>query len=731
MRRYYLMAIMLIAGLSYSYSQVETHYLNSGEALKHINKPIRSMSIIKEMPSFDLAQLEKEDAERDSTAAFFRFGKTFDVNYSLADGQWENVDGGRMWAITFKSEGALSLNFVFNDFRLPEGAELYIMNRDRTVLFGPVTKESTTENGYFQTDLIKGDQASIFLFEPTESKGMSSLTIKSLIHGYRNLEPSVASIRTPSSIENKDVACYPEYEMESDAVGMIIHSNYCLGTGFLVMSTDYSFKPYFLTSSYNVDSNDDGTFTDTEKNYIENSLFKFRYKKNQCSGADYVTSYSYNQAHFRVGWNNSKFALLELKGNLKNNTSLAWLGWYADNDYPSSAVCIHHPNDGAMKVSTFNHTLQYVPFTNYWWYVEFDEGIGSVCTKGAPLLDQYKRVVGHAYCNYYNPAPYEHSTIFGKFSKSWNGSGTNNTRLRNWLDPDYTGITIMNTHRSLGALEIIGDSAIHMDGSSYYVSNLPSGMTVTWSISDDYYQDEIYEDEPNTNQCTIYGDANHEMLNATLKASVYSGTTLLQTATKIVSTQEVFHGTYYNGQTTKQINLPNPLYVLPGTQVYITSPNLVGASAYYNGNVTPYIWSFDNSNGILYVGMPSSPSGTAVIYVHVTTALGNSFTLPIVRASTVYSMSVGVNHRQITVSLVADEDAENQLLRDGNIDGSLSSKQVSWTFEVFNATTGKKVFNQEIERDDFTLDTTSWEPGVYIVKATIGDEVLSEKVVLK
>ena len=154
MRRYYLMAIMLIAGLSFSYSQVETHYLNSGEALKHINKPIRSMGIIKEMPSFDLAQLEKEDAERDSTAAFFRFGKTFDVNYTLADGQWENVDGGRMWAITFKSEGALSLNFVFNDFRLPEGAELYIMNRDRTVLFGPVTKESTTENGYFQTDLI-------------------------------------------------------------------------------------------------------------------------------------------------------------------------------------------------------------------------------------------------------------------------------------------------------------------------------------------------------------------------------------------------------------------------------------------------------------------------------------------------------------------------------------------------------------------------------------------------
>ena len=67
MRKYYLVAIMLIAGLSLSYSQVETNYYNSGEATKHINMPVRSMGIIKEMPSFDLAQLEKEDAERDST----------------------------------------------------------------------------------------------------------------------------------------------------------------------------------------------------------------------------------------------------------------------------------------------------------------------------------------------------------------------------------------------------------------------------------------------------------------------------------------------------------------------------------------------------------------------------------------------------------------------------------------------------------------------------------------
>ena len=37
MRKYYLMAIMLIAGLSFSYSQVETHYLNSGQNYAKMN----------------------------------------------------------------------------------------------------------------------------------------------------------------------------------------------------------------------------------------------------------------------------------------------------------------------------------------------------------------------------------------------------------------------------------------------------------------------------------------------------------------------------------------------------------------------------------------------------------------------------------------------------------------------------------------------------------------------
>lgn len=55
----------------------------------------------------------------------------------------------------------------------------------------------------------------------------------------------------------------------------------------------------------------------------------------------------------------------------------------------------------------------------------------------------------------------------------------------------------------------------------------------------------------------------------------------------------------------------------------------------------------------------------------------------------------------------------------------------TWTLEVYNATTGEKVFCQEVEGSDFTVDTTGWKPGIYIVRATIGDEILNEKVTVK
>ena len=88
-------------------------------------------TIVHAMPLFDLEKMQKEDAEMEGEEVPYRFGKGFDVSFSFDDGQWEDVESGRLWTISFKSEGAISLNFIIDDFYLPEGAKLYIENQDK------------------------------------------------------------------------------------------------------------------------------------------------------------------------------------------------------------------------------------------------------------------------------------------------------------------------------------------------------------------------------------------------------------------------------------------------------------------------------------------------------------------------------------------------------------------------------------------------------------------------
>lgn len=48
-------------------------------------------------------------------------------------------------------EGAVSLNFVFEDFSLPNGAYLNIVNSDETIVYGPVTSDRIPNDKHVQT----------------------------------------------------------------------------------------------------------------------------------------------------------------------------------------------------------------------------------------------------------------------------------------------------------------------------------------------------------------------------------------------------------------------------------------------------------------------------------------------------------------------------------------------------------------------------------------------------
>lgn len=482
------------------FSQVVIEYANGNLIpLPKIIQANSTKSRTYKMAAFDVEKLIKEDKELEGMDIPYRFGKGFDTSFSLEDGIWKNVEGGRLWTISFESKGALSLNFIFDKFALPKGGTLHILNQEQTVCYGPVTSEAIPKNGHFMTDVIYGSNVSIYLFEPSEHTGESSLIIKRIVHGYRNVPyTNIESDRSlnESAPCNIDVACHPQYSNEAKAVGLVLLANgeeWCSGS--LLMTTDFSLKPYFLTAFHCIDSSQNGFLSDSEISASQNWMFKFNYMKASCGGGSVINGYSYNAAIFRAAWKDTDFALMEINHNLSQYEGRhSWLGWDRSGNAPTNGAGIHHPAGDVMKIS-----ISESPFvSSYWnsgisnthWKVTWDEGITQGGSSGSPLLDQNKRVVGQVHGKLEIDIPYFSTfcdrliTRYGKFSKSWTGGGTNNTRLSNWLDPINTGSTTMN---SLSIIKISGCNSF-CSTATFQVENFPTGCTVHWSVSNNCAQ---------------------------------------------------------------------------------------------------------------------------------------------------------------------------------------------------------------------------------------------------
>lgn len=124
MKKLILILILLSAFNYFGFGQVETRFFPDKDALQqsqHIKNHHKSTKV-KKMPLFDIQKMIIEDSQNESLNIPFRFGKGFDVNFSLSDGEWITVENGRLWLLEFQSEGAYSINFVFENFYLPHSA---------------------------------------------------------------------------------------------------------------------------------------------------------------------------------------------------------------------------------------------------------------------------------------------------------------------------------------------------------------------------------------------------------------------------------------------------------------------------------------------------------------------------------------------------------------------------------------------------------------------------------
>lgn len=418
------------------------------------------------MQAVDVQALLAEDQlERESSTPIPpRFGFAHEVGLDIhRHGTWTKLeDGGRLWRLKIHSPGAFSINLIYDDFYLPPETTFFIYNSDKTDVIGAFTELNNKEYSKFSTQPVAGDVSILEYYEPAGVREQVRLRITHVVHAYLNLfnwnhgsenGMGLMSGHGNSLSCNIPVNCSQgnPYQDQKRAVAMILLQNGTrICSGSLLNNVRKNGTPYFLTARHCADANSDGQLSQAEINAIGTWIFMFNYESPGCNNNDGPTYQTVSGATLRAHFAGTDFALLQLSSQPHPTYNVYYLGWSAQNVVPQSSTNIHHPRGDTKKFSfDYNPAVRSTflgdgTTTGNYWRIELTEGTTEPGSSGAPQLNQNRRVVGQnrgGFAGCPNPSV---AKYYGRFDVSWNGGGTNSTRLRNWLDPDNTNTLVLN-----------------------------------------------------------------------------------------------------------------------------------------------------------------------------------------------------------------------------------------------------------------------------------------------
>ncbi len=445
MRKIIFPVFLLLMNYGIIYSQ-----LNIGGKPISIQQNLNSDNIeIKTMPYFDEQSLIDEDRENQRLKSqAFRFAKSFDVNFSLSNsGSWDNLpDGSRIWRLGIISSGAYSINIIFKEFFLPEGAKLYIFNNDRTHCIGAYTHLNNNVNNVLATEPVAGDFIIIEYSEPAETNRKVKLSIGKVSHDYKGIFGLLNEKDEhfgASGLCNVDINC-PEgndWQNIKHSVTRIIINGSMLCSGALINNTRQDATPYYLTANHCINTQANATV----------SVFYFNYESPVCNGFDGSVSQTISGSQLIATAPNSSldFSLLELNDDVPISFNPYFAGWNRDMAPSLNTTCIHHPGGDVKKITidedapvTGDYGSTY-DNNSHWLILDWELGTTEGGSSGSPLFDENRRIIGNltgGEANCENPV----NDYYAKFSRSWDDYSENDEQLKYWLDPDNTGIVVLN-----------------------------------------------------------------------------------------------------------------------------------------------------------------------------------------------------------------------------------------------------------------------------------------------
>ena len=413
----------------------------------------------------DLAKIDVKET--------YKVGIIKSANLSLLNnGTWINhADGSKSGFLKIRCRSALGLSLFFDNFSIPEGAEMFIYNSNKKHLIGKFNSITTSKNLLTHTQVVEGEMITIEYFEPSNAIGNLKIDIHKIGYIFRGfedyLEPfkSNSSSFTPKIAEfcQVDVACTPENIGWSEQIDAVVHFTYTdpnyiyVCSSSVINNTSQDCTPYIFTAWHcgepNANQNLSGytwywNYQKTSCQPNANASNPSEGNQTMINGVVKATSGSgtLNNPPSSNQVAGSDFTLIELNTAIPSTYNAYFAGWDRSNTLVSNGVSIHHPNGSAKKISTFNSNLTSSSYNggafNAHWQVYWDattngHGVTEGGSSGSPIFNQDKRIVGQlsggsSICS----SPANFNDLYGKFSTSWTSNGNSTgAQLEPWLDP--------------------------------------------------------------------------------------------------------------------------------------------------------------------------------------------------------------------------------------------------------------------------------------------------------
>lgn len=440
--------------------------INSGILPKSVVAQLSETTVPQyEVATPDLQKLQEKTDASIKNGTFLKVSIVMPLQLTTENaGIWERTDDGfDVWRLKLHNANALGCCVLFDRFALPEGAQFFAYNNDKSLIYGPYTYEDNISGEGYNSGLFAEGDVTLEYISPKHqfnqieipdilisgytyfyrSEGLPDYRVKGTKDdetGYGSSEYCEVNIYCSEGdnwrTQQKGVArLYATGTEGGTQVG-----GWCSGT--LINNTLGDGTPYFLTANH---------CADNASNSFNQFLFFFYYECLACNCTSEPTPLMFQGctkiANSPVS-GGSDFLLLKLKNvswNKLKSEGLVLNGWSKSASASNSGVSIHHPSGDVKKISTYNTTLQNGTFNdgaiNSYWGVTWAQtahghGVTEGGSSGSPLFNSAKLVIGTlsgggSFCT----SPLEQD-LYGKMSYHWTSAGnTDDHRLKPWLDP--------------------------------------------------------------------------------------------------------------------------------------------------------------------------------------------------------------------------------------------------------------------------------------------------------